>query len=490
MQPKVLLNALKTSSFVRLVVATRLKHSSTDPLEDVLPQKWTELGERIQKQVIATGYEHLLARRACVKESLAKRGMETDIVDQLLKTLERHNLIVERVKSLDKERKNNHETFNAAQSEEEKSLAKDRGVQLKRDIAKFEEERRELKDKMMPVLTQLPNEVHPHTPVGGYKDSRVVEEHGQKRKFSFPVKSHIEIGNQLDLYDYRGSSSASVNGFCYLKGAAAMLEMALVQFALQTAVSKGYTPVIPPDIIRTEMVEGCGFQPRGPSSQVFHVTSNHHRGTNLCLAGTAELPLAGMFVGKNVPFKQLPIRLVAFGRCYRAEAGGSTLLAKGLYRLHQFSKVELFGVTSQETGRESVESLEDMLSVQKEILSSLGLHYRVLEMATAELGAPAYRKYDVEVWMPGRGEYGEVTSASNCTDYQSRRLSITYPNQDGRRDKRGVLETKYAHTVNATGCAVPRVIISLLENYQQEDGSVLLPHALRPFLPEQYWTIR
>ncbi|MED6268159.1 seryl-tRNA synthetase [Characodon lateralis] len=217
--------------------------------------------------------------------------------------------------------------------------------------------------------------------------------------------------------------------------------------------------------------EGCGMQPNAQRSQVYSLDPT--RFPDLNLAGTGEVGVAGYFMDHAVNCKDLPVRTVCSSTCYRAETdtGRETW---GLYRVHHFNKVEMFGVTADETGEESSQLLEEFVSLQKEMFSALELHYRVLDMPTQELGPPAYRKYDIEAWMPGRNSYGEISSASNCTDYQSRRLNILYEREDG--------SLQYAHTVNATACAIPRMIISILETHQTKDGSVHVPQVLQPYL--------
>lgn len=240
----------------------------------------------------------------------------------------------------------------------------------------------------------------------------------------------------------------------YLRGAGALLQHGLVNFTLSKLVSR----------------EGCGMTPNANPSQIYNIDPSRFEDLNL--AGTAEVGLAGYFMDHSVAFRDLPVRMVCASTCYRAETDTGKE-PWGLYRVHHFTKVEMFGVTGPGL-EQSSQLLDEFLSLQVEILTELGLHFRVLDMPTQELGLPAYRKFDIEAWMPGRGRYGEVTSASNCTDFQSRRLYIMFETETG--------ELQFAHTVNATACAVPRVLIALLESNQQKDGSVLVPAALQPYL--------
>uniref|UniRef100_A0A1X7UG07 serine--tRNA ligase n=1 Tax=Amphimedon queenslandica TaxID=400682 RepID=A0A1X7UG07_AMPQE len=243
---------------------------------------------------------------------------------------------------------------------------------------------------------------------------------------------------------------------------------------MSKAIKNGYYPIATPDVIRTHVADRCGYQARSGENQ-YYLLANEDK----CLSGTAEIPLAGMYLNKNVLYSDLPIKLVAFGRCFRVETGGRGRGEGRLYRVHQFSKVELFGLTANEDRTESEELLDEMVALQKEINTELGLHCRVLDMPTEDLGVPAYRKFDIEAWMPGLNRYGEVTSASNCTDYQSQRLNITYRMKDVPVSKyKTCPDWKYVHTVNGTACAVPRTLIALLETHQKENGSYSLPDVL------------
>lgn len=321
---------------------------------------------------------------------------------------------------------------------------------------------------------RLPNLAHPEAPLGGEESARVVREIGSPSEFCFEPKDHVAIASGLDLIDFDAAASVSGTKFYYLKREAALLELALVSYAMSKVASKGFVTMTTPDLVRESVVEKCGFQPRADNTQVYSV-----RDSELCLAGTAEIPLGGMYMDSILSESSLPIRMAAFGHCFRTEAGAAGAATRGLYRVHQFSKVELFILATPE---QSEKLHEELLQLEVEMFSELGLHFKVLDMPTGDLGAPAYRKYDVEAWMPGMGRYGEISSASNCTDYQARRLNIRYrpESHPGNGNKKS--PTAFVHTLNATACAVPRMIISILETYQQDDGSVTVPEVLRPFL--------
>ena len=231
-----------------------------------------------------------------------------------------------------------------------------------------------------------------------------------------------------------------------------------------------------PDLVKASVLEKCGFQPRGTNTQVYSINDSP-----LCLTGTAEVPLGGVYMDKILNESELPIKMAAFGHCFRTEAGASGAAGKGLYRVHQFSKVEMFVLSTPE---QSDAIHQELIDFETELFTDLGLHFKVLDMPSGDLGAPAYRKFDVEAWMPGLKRYGEISSASNCTDYQSRRLNIRYrPTASGGAGGKGQGKaTEFVHTLNATACAVPRMIVAILENFQQADGSVVIPDVLRPFM--------
>uniref|UniRef100_A0A6Q2ZBR7 serine--tRNA ligase n=1 Tax=Esox lucius TaxID=8010 RepID=A0A6Q2ZBR7_ESOLU len=318
---------------------------------------------------------------------------------------------------------------------------------------------------------RLPNTTHPDVPIGDESQARVLELIGQKPVFAFKPRGHLEIGEELGLIRQRRLAHISGHRSYYLRGAGARLQSALQNFALETLQRRGFIPMVVPDILKGAVFEGCGMQPHAHRSQVYSLDPTQFPDLNL--AGTGEVGIAGYFMDHAVNQKDLPVRSVCSSTCYRAETdtGRETW---GLYRVHHFNKVEMFGVTADETGDESSQMLEEFLCLQKEIFSALDLHYRVLDMPTQELGRPAHRKYDIEAWMPGRNSFGEISSGSNCTDYQSRRLNILYEREDG--------SLQYAHTVNATACAIPRTIIAILETHQTKEGTVLVPPALQPYL--------
>nr|XP_012630114.1 serine--tRNA ligase, mitochondrial isoform X2 [Microcebus murinus] len=341
--------------------------------------------------------------------------------------------------------------------------------ELREQIRSLEEEKGAVSEAVRALVANQDNS-QVQQPVGDESQARVLHVVGDKPVFSFQPRGHLEIGEKLDIIRQKRLSHVSGHRSYYLRGAGALLQHGLVNFTLNKLVQRGFTPMTVPDLLRGAVFEGCGMTPNANPSQIYNIDPSRFEDLNL--AGTAEVGLAGYFRDHSVAFRDLPIRMVCASTCYRAETDTGKE-PWGLYRVHHFTKVEMFGVTGPGL-EQSSRLLEEFVSLQMEILAELGLHFRVLDMPTQELGLPAYRKFDIEAWMPGRGRFGEVTSASNCTDFQSRRLYIMFRTEAG--------ELQFAHTVNATACAVPRLLIALLESNQQKDGSVLVPPALQPYL--------
>jgi len=287
--------------------------------------------------------------------------------------------------------------------------------------------------------------------------------------FGFEPKDHVALGDALGIIDFDAGTKVAGSKFYFLRGDAVPLELGLVRYAMDAIVECGYQPTITPDLARDEMLVGAGFIPRGPETQIYSVEDS-----DLSLIATAEITLAGALADEIVEADELPIRLGGLSHCFRTEAGSHGRASRGLYRVHQFTKVEMFAFTTPE---HSETMHQEMLEIEEQIFQGLGLPYRVVDICTGDLGGAAYRKYDLEAWMPGRNDYGEVTSTSNTTDYQARRLRIRYRKAGGR--------PQLLHTLNGTALAISRVLIALLEIYQQEDGSVVLPKVLVPYVGKE-----
>lgn len=348
------------------------------------------------------------------------------------------------------------------------------GRDLREKVSAIESEEKQILDEQRLALYCIPNMTHPDAPVGKDADSnKVVKKVGKPREFAFTPKDHVDLCELLDLADFEAGSQVAGQKFYYLKNEAVLLELALVQFAIAKLVQKGYTPVITPDLARREVMEGIGYMPRGPETQIYSISD-----TELCLIATAEITLGGMHRDKIMDQAQLPQKYVGLSHCFRTEAGAPGRDTRGLYRVHQFTKVEMFAFCTPE---ESDALHEELRTIEEEIFEELGLPFQVIDTCTGDLGGPAYRKYDLEAWMPGRGEggeYGEVTSTSNCTDFQARRLNIRYRPVEGK----GV---RFVHTLNGTAVAVTRALLAILENYQEADGSVTIPVVLRPWVGKE-----
>ncbi|MDA1179959.1 MAG: serine--tRNA ligase, partial [Planctomycetota bacterium] len=319
---------------------------------------------------------------------------------------------------------------------------------------------------------RIPNLSHPDVPVGRDDNANLEVRRGQHeiRSFEFVPRDHLQIGDHLDLFDFEAASRVSGHGFYYFRNDAVLLELALQRYALDIAATAGFTLTTTPDLARNEILEGIGFNPRGDETQIYSVV-----GTDLSLVATAEITLGGYLAGQTLAVEQLPIRLAGISHCFRTEAGAHGRETRGLYRVHQFTKVEMFVFCEPE---QSDAMLEEICGLQCQVFDGLEIPYRVVDTATGDLGGPAYRKYDLEAWMPGRGDggtWGEVTSTSNCTDYQARRLQIRFK-------KPGEKGTQFVHTLNGTAVAISRAMIALVENHQQSDGSILIPEKLRPYL--------
>ena len=412
----------------------------------------------------------LKERREQIKENIKNRRMKVD-VDEVIKLGDERLDFLSKVEKLRNRR--NEVAANMKQKLEDikrKALIEE-GKKLKDDIAELEQKLENVEKLYYDSAKKIPNFSDEDAPVGSEDEGAVIEikKVGTPRVFNFKPLDHVELGKKNDLIDFETATKVSGNKFYYLKNEAVMLELALSQFAITVAVKHGFTPVITPDVAKTEILEGIGFSPRGEESNIYALD-----GMNECLVGTAEITLGGYYSGQILKEEDFPIRFVGLSHCFRREAGGAGQFSKGLYRVHQFSKVEMFAYTLPD---ESKNEHMNILSIEEEIFQALGLAYRVVDTPTADLGAPAARKFDIEAWLPGRGEngeYGEVTSCSNCLDYQSRSLGIRYKDKDGK--------INYCHTLTGTAIAISRALVAIIENYQNEDGSIDIPEVLLPYM--------
>ncbi len=335
------------------------------------------------------------------------------------------------------------------------------------------------------IWGRVPNLTHPDTPRGGTDDDhRELRRVGTPRDFAaegFTPADHLAVAEALELVDFASGAKVAGQKFYYLKNDAVLLDLALQHFALSVARKHGFTLHTTPDLAREEILRGLGFNPRGESTQIYSIADS-----DLCLVGTAEITLGGMLADTILEEDQLPLLLAGVSHCFRTEAGSAGQESRGLYRVHQFTKVELFAFVSAEDDA-SEQMHARLLAIEEEIFTALGIPYRVLDIASGDLGGPAFRKFDLEAWMPGRGAYGEITSTSNCTDYQARRLKIRYrpAAPDGSKQK-----PRHVHMLNGTAVACSRALVAIFENYQQADGTVVVPEVLRPIVGKERITGR
>jgi seryl-tRNA synthetase len=405
--------------------------------------------------------------RDLVEENCRNRGIDVDL-SRLIELRDRRRELIAAGDRLRHRQKEVAGQIPQASAEERPALIEE-GKQLKSEVGKNEATLKEVELQLREEQSRIPNLTHPEAPVGGEEDAVTLREWGEKPRFDFQPLDHVELAAKLDLIDFESGAKVTGSGFYFLKNEAVLLELALVQYAIEKLREEGFTLYTTPDLARREVLEGTGYMPRGPETQIYSIEN-----TDLSLVATAEITLGGALKDEILNEGDLPIMMAGLSHCFRTEAGGHGKAARGIYRVHQFTKLEMFGFTAPDL-EASGEFHQLIVRIEEEIFQGLGIPYRVIDTPTGDLGGPAYRKFDLEAWMPGRGEqgeYGEVTSASNCTDYQSRRLGIRCKSAE----RKG---TQFVHTLNGTAVATTRAIIAILENFQQADGSVIIPEVLR-----------
>ena len=361
----------------------------------------------------------------------------------------------------------------AAKTPEERQAVIVRLRSVSETVTALEPQLARLEDELADLLARIPNLPDEQVPDGATEEDNVeIRRWGEPPRFEFEPKDHVELGEALGLIDIERAARTSGARFVYLTGPAVRIQFALVQLGLEFAEARGFTPVIPPVLVREEAMFGTGFFPTDA------VNIYATREDDLYLVGTAEVPLAAFHAHEIVEAQSLPRRYIGYSTCFRREAGTYGKDARGILRVHQFDKLEMFSFTLPESSRGEH---EQFLAFEEEWVQSLGVPYRVVDTCIGDLGASAARKFDIEAWMPGQGKYREITSTSNTTDYQARRLEVRARLADGNRP---------VHTVNGTLCAIGRTLIAMLENGQREDGSVVLPEVLRSHLPESLWILK
>jgi seryl-tRNA synthetase len=354
---------------------------------------------------------------------------------------------------------------------EQKRLTKDqiaRAKELKKEIKDLEPELEKTLKELNELAAQVPNIISKSTPVGkDESENKIIRTNGKPRKFDFTPLDHIELGTKLGILDFDKAAEMSGARFYYLKGGAALLEFALIQFVIQKLVSKGFTPIIPPVLVKENAMFSTGFFP-ADRNEIYSVNPNED---NLFLVGTSEVPLTMLHANEILNSEKLPLHYCGFSTCFRREAGSYGKDTKGIIRVHQFDKIEMFSFCKPE---DSEKEHELILSIEEEIFQELKIPYQVINICSGDLGAPAAKKYDIEAWIPTQNKYREVTSCSNCTDYQARRAGIKYTNTEGKKS--------LIHTLNGTAIAMARAIVAIMENCQNKDGTIEIPEVLRPYM--------
>jgi len=395
-----------------------------------------------------------------VKESTRKKQRDPLLVDKILELDKKHRQLLQQVEALRAERNRISSQPTA------KSFQRERGREIKERLKKLEPELKEVEGQLNEALLLIPNPPAPDVPEGkDESENIVVKTWGQLPKFNFEPRAHYELGKLLDVIDTERAAKVSGTRFGYLKNEGVLLEFALVKLALDTLIKEGFVPVIPPVMIKLDSMRGMGYLEHGGVDDMFVL-----RKDNLVLVGTSEQSIGPMHMNEVLDGRTLPRRYVGFSTCFRREAGSYGKDTRGILRVHQFDKVEMFSFTKPE---DSDREHEFLLSLEERLMQKLKLPYQVTKMCSGDLGDPAARKYDINAWFPSEKRYRETHSTSTCTDYQARRLNIKYRRKDGTTD--------YLHTLNGTAFS-QRPILAILENYQREDGSVVVPEVLREFV--------
>ncbi len=413
-------------------------------------------------------YQFIKDNLAAVEENIRNRFMKAD-ARHVVELIDLRSTLIQEIEAKRAARNDNANSMKGKIDPDERTKLIEEGKAIKEKIGLLEVSLESCEAELKTEAMKLPNMAHPAAPIGKEdKDNLEIARHGAPTTFTFKPLDHVQLGEKLDIIDFDAGTKVSGTKFYFLKNEGVLLELALVRYALDILIKQGFTPMQTPDIAREEILEGIGFNPRGEESNIYTV-----EGTGTCLIGTAEITLGGYFSGEIVDLGGGPIRLAGLSHCFRREAGAAGQFSKGLYRVHQFTKVEMFVYCKPEDSEAEHVKLR---LIEEKIFGGLGIPFRIVETATGDLSAPAYRKWDLEAWMPGRGEngdWGEITSTSNTTDFQARRLGIRYKDDNGKN--------RIVHMLNGTAVAVSRAMIAILENFQQADGTIVIPEALRPY---------
>ena len=401
-----------------------------------------------------------------VRASQKGRGENVDLVDQILAIDEIKRAAINEFELLRQEQNVLSKSVGAAKGDEKAALLANSKA-LADKVKAADSKRSEIEEQAKQLVLQLSNLLDSDAPIGGEEDFVTIEHVGTPRDFTkdgFEPRDHVELGKLLGAIDTERGAKVAGSRSYYLTGSGAMLEFALVNYAISSANKNGFTPVIPPVLVNPAAMEGTGFLGQA-AENVYRIEKD-----DVYLVGTSEVPLAAMHMDEILPADKLPMRYAGYSSCFRREAGTYGKDTRGIIRVHQFDKVEMFTFCKPEDAKAEHQKL---LNWEKEFFNSLDIPYRVIDVASGDLGASAVRKFDIEAWIPTQQAYREVTSTSNCTQFQARRLNIRYKDENG---------TKAVATLNGTLVAIPRTIVAILENHQQKDGSVKVPKALIPFL--------
>ena len=401
-----------------------------------------------------------------VRASQKGRGENVELVDQILAIDEIKRAAINEFELLRQEQNVLSKSVGAAKGDEKIALLANSKA-LADKVKAADSKRSEIEEQAKQLVMQLSNLLDTDAPLGGEEDFVTIEHVGTPRDFTkdgFEPRDHVELGKLLGAIDTERGAKVAGSRSYYLTGAGAMLEFALVNYAISSALKNGFTPVIPPVLVNPAAMEGTGFLGQA-AENVYRIEKD-----DVYLVGTSEVPLAAMHMDEILPADKLPMRYAGYSSCFRREAGTYGKDTRGIIRVHQFDKVEMFSFCKPEEAKEEHQRL---LQWEKDFLNAMEIPYRVIDVASGDLGSSATRKFDIEAWIPTQDAYREVTSTSNCTEYQARRLNIRYKDSDG---------TKAIATLNGTLVAIPRMIVAILENHQNADGTVNVPAALQPFL--------
>lgn len=402
---------------------------------------------------------------ALVKKNTQERGIDPKVVDEWLTIDKERAGLQMRLEGINQRRNLLAEKGKTTEVDKLRQEAKE----LKEETKELESSLKTFEQKWLEAINQIPNIHRPEVPIGKNEDdNKVLRVVGETPKFNFQPRDHLELGKLHDMLDFETGSKVSGSQFYFLKNDGVRLELALLQFGINFLADRGFTLVMTPDLAKSRYYLGTGYAPKGDEAQIYEID-----GEDLGLIATAEVTMAGMHADRILKPEELPQKYAAISHCFRKEAGAYGKYSKGLYRVHQFTKLEMFIYCLPE---ESAAMHSEILKAEEELTQALEIPYRVVEMCSGDLGAIASRKYDLEAWMAGRNDYGEITSTSNTDDFQARNLNIKYKTEKGN---------EYLHMLNGTALVTSRIPIVIMENFQQEDGSILIPKALVPYMGKE-----